>query len=85
MRQIQFAPQAIDDLKKFKSVDYKLAFKIFEIITDIQNDPFRGLGKPEPLKGNYSGFWSRRINEFHRLIYSVTDDLIIVYSCFGHY
>ena len=85
MRQIQFANQAIDDLKKFKTVDHKLAFKIFEIITDIQNDPFRGLGKPEPLKGNYSGFWSRRINEFHRLIYSVTDDLIIVYSCFGHY
>ncbi len=51
----------------------------------MQNDPFKGLGKPEPLKGNYCGFWPRRINEFHRLIYSVTDDLIIVYSCFGLY
>lgn len=85
MRKIQFSSDAINDLKKFKSVDQKLAFKIFELITDIQNDPFKGLGKPEPLKGNYSGFWSRRINNEHRLIYSVTNELINIFSCFGHY
>ena len=85
MRKIQFSSDAINDLKKFKSVDQKLAFKIFELIIDIQNDPFKGLGKPEPLKGNYSGFWSRRINNEHRLIYSVTNELINIFSCFGHY
>ena len=85
MRKIQFSSDAINDLKKFKSVDQKLAFKIFELITDIQNDPFKGLGKPEPLKGNYIGFWSRRINNEHRLIYSVTNELINIFSCFGHY
>ena len=85
MRKIQFSSDAINDLKKFKSVDQKLAFKVFELITDIQNDPFKGLGKPEPLKENYSGFWSRRINNEHRLIYSVTNELINIFSCFGHY
>ena len=56
MRKIQFSNDAINDLKKFKSAEHKLAFKIFELITDIQNDSFKGLGKPEPLKGNYKGF-----------------------------
>ena len=85
MRKIQFSSDAINDLKKFKSVDQKLAYKVFELITDIQNDPFKGLGKPEPLKENYSGFWSRRINNEHRLVYSVTNELINIFSCFGHY
>ena len=85
MRKIQFSSYTINDLKKFKSVDQKLAFKVFELISDIQNNPFKGLGKPEPLKGNYSGFWSRRINNEHRLIYSVTNELINIFSCFGHY
>lgn len=46
---------------------------------------FTGLDKPEPLKGNYKGFWSRRINDEHRLIYKVEDGLIFIVSCFGHY
>jgi len=47
--------------------------------------PFEGIGKPEPLKGDLSGCWSRRIDEEHRLVYEVTDDLIIVLSMYGHY
>ena len=85
MRKIQFSPDAINDLKLFKSGNQNLAFKVFELLTDIQSTPFIGLGKPEALKGNYSGFWSRRINDEHRLIYKVTDDLIIIHSCYGHY
>ena len=85
MRRIQFSPDAINDLKLFKSGNQNLAFKVFELLTDIQSTPFIGLGKPEALKGNYSGFWSRRINDEHRLIYKVTDDLIIIHSCYGHY
>jgi toxin YoeB len=85
MRQIQFSPDAINDLKLFKSANKNLAFRIFELISDIQSTPFQGLGKPEPLKGNFSGFWSRRINDEHRLIYKVTNELIIIHSCYGHY
>jgi toxin YoeB len=55
------------------------------LLQDIQSNPFQGIGKPEPLKGNFSGLWSRRINDEHRLVYKVTDELIIVYSCYGHY
>jgi toxin YoeB len=85
IRQIQFSPDAINDLKLFKSGNQKLAFRVFELITDIQTDPFKGIGKPEAWKGNYAGFWSRRINDKHRLIYKVTNELIIIYSCYGHY
>ena len=85
MRNVQFSPIAIEELRKFKSGNQDLAFKVFELITDIQNTPFLGLGKPEGLKGNFQGFWSRRINDEHRLIYTVTDELIIIHSCFGHY
>jgi len=63
----------------------KLVFKIFELIENIQQTPFSGIGKPEALKGNLSGFWSRRINQEHRLVYKITDEHINIYSCFGHY
>ena len=85
MKNVQFSPTAIEEFRKFKSGNQNLAFKIFELIADIQNTPFLGLGKPEGLKGNYQGFWSRRINDEHRLIYTVSDELIIIHSCFGHY
>jgi len=85
MRIIQFTQNALDELNEFKSINYKLVFKILDLITDIQNDPFKGMGKPEALKGNYSGYWSRRINEEHRLIYKIENDKIIVYKCKGHY
>ncbi len=85
MRKILFSQSALESLKKFKTVNQKLAFKVFELITDIQRNPFESLGKPEPLKGNFSGYWSRRITDEHRLIYKITDDLIEIHSCFGHY
>jgi toxin YoeB len=85
MKKIVFAPNAIKDLVQYKSGNQKLAFKIFELLEDIQSNPFHGLGKPEPLKGNFTGFWSRRINDEHRLIYRVTEESILVHSCFGHY
>ncbi|MBS1486090.1 MAG: Txe/YoeB family addiction module toxin [Bacteroidetes bacterium] len=85
MRKVQFALSAIEELIRFKTGNQKLAFKVFELLEDIQHSPFQGLGKPEALKGNYTGYWSRRINDEHRLIYRVTEELIIVHSCFGHY
>jgi len=85
MRKLIFATTAIDDIKRFKSANQHLAFKIFEIVSAIQSDPFKGIGKPEPLKGDLKGSWSRRINDEHRIIYSVTNDFIEIRSCYGHY
>jgi toxin YoeB len=85
MRKVIFSPTALNDLTLFKTGNQKLVFKILELINDIQKNPFQGLGKPEPLIGNYKGYWSRRINEEHRLIYKVSDDFIEIFSCYGHY
>lgn len=85
MKQLLVAPQAVADLQRFKSGNSKLVFKVLELITDIQQTPFAGLGKPEPLKGNYQGYWSRRINDEHRLIYRITEGTIEIVSCYGHY
>ena len=59
--------------------------KINELIKDIGRNPFDGIGKPEALKGNLSGFYRRRINEEHRLVYAIKDDKIYIISCKGHY
>ncbi len=78
-------PSALSDVKLFKTANQKLVFKIFEIIADMQIDPFKGIGKPEPLKGDLKGFWSRRIDDEHRLVYKVSADFIEIHSCYGHY
>lgn len=85
MKAVVFAPDAIHQLQQFKSGNQKLVFKIFELIENIQQTPFTGIGKPEALKGNLSGFWSRRINQEHRLVYKVSEEHIFIYSCLGHY
>jgi toxin YoeB len=85
MRKVVFSPTALNDLALFKTGNQKLVFKILELINDIQKNPFQGLGKPEPLVGNYKGYWSRRVNEEHRLIYKVSDGFIEIFSCYGHY
>lgn len=59
--------------------------RINALIKDTLRTPFEGLGKPEPLKGNLSGFWSRRITEKDRLVYCVRDDTLIIAACKGHY
>lgn len=59
--------------------------KINQLIKDIRRTPFEGIGKPEPLKGNLSGLWSRRINSEHRLVYLVEDNSVVIFACKGHY
>ncbi|MDR3334934.1 MAG: Txe/YoeB family addiction module toxin [Treponema sp.] len=59
--------------------------KIRSLIKDIEQTPFKGLGKPEPLKHNLSGYWSRRITEEHRLVYKIENNTIIIVSCKYHY
>jgi toxin YoeB len=68
-----------------KSGDKVVQKKIQQLFADMKLHPFHGIGKPEPLKYNLSGKWSRRINGEHRVIYDVTDDTINVYSLKGHY
>jgi toxin YoeB len=85
MRKVVFSKDALDGIQKFKTGNQNLAFKVFELLVDIQKNPFSGIGKPEPLKGNLQGCWSRRINDEHRLVYKLTDDSIEIISCFGHY
>ena len=62
-----------------------LARKINELIKDIQRNPHSGIGKPEPLKYDLAGLWSRRIDREHRLVYQVNDNEVLIYSCKYHY
>ena len=85
MRNIVLKEQAFDDLKYWSQVDVKLTRKIFDLLESVIRDPFSGIGKPEPLKGDLKGYWSRRINDEHRLVYTITNEHIIVVSCRSHY
>ncbi|MBL7732180.1 MAG: Txe/YoeB family addiction module toxin [Chitinophagaceae bacterium] len=85
MRKVVFSPKALEELSRFKTGNQKLVFKLLELLADIQKNPFTGLGKPEPLTANFSGYWSRRINDEHRLIYRITNESIEILSCYGHY
>ncbi len=85
MRAIYFEPGAYKDFIEWAKKNPEIFSKITLLIQDIQRDFFKGLGKPEPLKNNLQGFWSRRINDEHRLVYNVTNDAIRIYSCHGHY
>ena len=69
----------------FQETNRKLLKKINILIKDIQWSPFDGVGKPEPLKANLSGYWSRRINTEHRLVYKVMEDNIVIVACRFHY
>ena len=66
-------------------MDKKIVRRINEIIKDIKRSPFEGIGKPEPLRGNLSGYWSRRINDKDRLIYRIDEDNIYILACRYHY
>ena len=78
--EIKFMPRAEEDLEYWKSTGNKRVMKrITRLLSDILEHPFTGIGKPEPLKGDLQGLWSRRITDEHRLIYSVSDGMIYVY------
>jgi len=85
MRKIVFQPDALKEFLDLSEKNKKLFKKARKIIFEVLRDPFGGLNKPEPLKYEYQGYWSRRITDEHRLIYKVTDDEIIIVSCKYHY
>ena len=82
---IKFTQKAQKQYEYWKENDLKILKKINELIKDIQKTPFEGLGKPESLKFNLNGFWSRRINYEHRLVYKIEDESIIILQCRYHY
>lgn len=82
---VTFAKVAFEDLDHWIATDRKPALRIMRLINDIDRDPFTGLGKPEPLKGDKSGYWSRRINDEHRLVYAVSGDSILIAQARYHY
>jgi toxin YoeB len=85
MRQVVFESGAFNDFTDWATRDKKVYAKIVTLIRDTLRSPFSGLGKPEPLRDNLRGFWSRRITDEHRLVYKVTDEAIIIVACRYHY
>ena len=84
-RRLAFDPNAFAEFTSWADNNLKYFLKIQELIKNIQRDPFGGIGKPEPLKHNKHGYWSRRIDATHRIVYKVTDDEIRIISCEHHY
>jgi len=80
-----FVDESWDDYLFWQETDKKMLQRINDLLKDISRNPFSGIGKPEPLKYKYKGFWSRRINEEHRLIYQFRDGEILIAKCRFHY
>lgn len=80
-----FTPSGWDDYLWLQEHDRKLLKRANQLLKDVMRSPFEGLGKPEPLKADLSGYWSRRINDEHRLVYGVSDDAIVIVACRSHY
>jgi toxin YoeB len=85
MKKIAFLPKAFKDFNLWIAEDKKIYEKIVELIKDVERHPFSGIGKPEPLKHELKGLWSRRITDKHRPVYKVTDEEIVIVSCRFHY
>ncbi|SDX80459.1 toxin YoeB [Allochromatium warmingii] len=82
---ISWHPQAWQDYLYWQQEDKRILKRINALIKDIERNPFDGIGKPEPLKYEWSGFWSRRIDDEHRLVYTYQSDHIIIAQCRYHY
>ena len=82
---ITWTDESWEEYEEWQRQDKKVVKKINSLIKDIKRDFFQGIGKPEPLKHELSGCWSRRITDEHRLVYEVTDYIIVIISCRYHY
>jgi toxin YoeB len=85
VRGIRFDPVAWEDFRYWLEADKKIARRIVRLIEEMQRTPFEGIGKPEPLKGDLSGYWSRRITDEHRVIYRATQDEVRIVQARYHY
>jgi toxin YoeB len=85
VRSLEFDPAGFEDLAWWVEMDRRKALRIIKLIKEIQKTPFSGTGKPEPLKHELSGCWSRRIDQEHRVVYEVKDEKIRILACRYHY
>ena len=82
---VSFTQKSLEEYQNWATEDRKIFKKIGELIKEICRTPFEGSGKPEPLRHDLAGFWSRRINQEHRLVYKVENDAVYIASCKFHY
>ena len=82
---ISFVEKSWEDYNQWLIDDKEIFKKIQRLIKETTRNPFGGIGKPEPLKHNFKGYWSKRINDEHRLVYMVEEDSISIVSCKYHY
>jgi toxin YoeB len=82
---LSFTPNGWNDYQYWVKNDKRMLRRVNQLITAIQRDPFAGVGKPEPLRHQLQGHWSRRISDEHRLVYPVSDDTITIIACRFHY
>ena len=85
MREAHFTRLAYAQYQEWKKADTRIFKRIQKLLNAIDENPFKGIGKPEPLKNDFKGYWSRRINHEHRLVYKVMADEILVIACKYHY
>ncbi|MFM8607039.1 MAG: Txe/YoeB family addiction module toxin [Hyphomicrobiales bacterium] len=84
-RRLTFTLDAWEDYLYWQGQDKKTLKRSNQLIRDVIRDPFEGIGKPEPLRENLSGYWSRRIDDTHRLVYTVEQAMIVIIACRYHY
>lgn len=84
-RSLEFDSAGFEDLAWWIENDRKKALRLIRLIQETQKDPFGGIGKPEPLKHELAGCWSKRIDQEHRLVYQVSDEKIRILACRYHY
>lgn len=85
MSKFLFTEDAWEDYLYWQTQDKKILKRINQLLQDIERNGYNGIGKPEPLRGDLSGFWSRRIDDEHRIVYHVTEDRVEIIQCRGHY
>lgn len=85
MSKLIFTENAWDDYLYWQTQDRKTLRRVNLLLRDIQRDSFSGIGKPEPLKNDFTGLWSRRIDEYNRIVYRVYENMVEVVQCRNHY
>ena len=85
MRLVTFHQPAFEQYNEWAKTDKRVFERVRRLITETARTPFAGVGKPEPLKGNLKGYWSRRITDEHRLVYRATDEQLVIVACKYHY
>lgn len=82
---VKFSSNGWEDYLHWQSADKTILKRINRLVEEIKRDPFGGIGKPEPLKHHLSGFWSRRIDDRHRLVYAIENETLLIAQCRDHY